>query len=159
MELIIAQALHIRKLMLDKRLRRSGIIVVFTTGKRWCVWYSYENHASLPIGVIPCDRDTKKWKYGTPISIQIQKPSWLRLPSLLCRHRDIVSKTCSIILSGLLMVFAIALGFNAMRGLDVACGCFSTSTESGDPVFYIFRDLVMLLPGLIIIFFHPRKKE
>ena len=68
---------------------------------------------------------------------------WIELIAGLFLVSGIFPKTSSIILSILLIVFAIALGFNALRGLDVVCGCFSTSGESGDPVFLIFRDLIM----------------
>jgi cobalt-zinc-cadmium efflux system protein len=48
----------------------------------------------------------------------------------------------------LLVTFFGALVFNVARGLDVHCGCFSTSTQ-GDPAtaWYLLRDAVFLLMG------------
>ncbi len=48
----------------------------------------------------------------------------------------------------LLLVFLGALVFNMARGLDVHCGCFSSSTE-GDPatLWYLLRDTVFLCLG------------
>ncbi|GKT06983.1 MauE/DoxX family redox-associated membrane protein [Desulforhabdus sp. TSK] len=48
----------------------------------------------------------------------------------------------------LLLVFLGALVFNVARGLDVHCGCFSSSTE-GDPatLWYLLRDTVFLCLG------------
>lgn len=48
----------------------------------------------------------------------------------------------------LLVAFSGALVFNVARGLDVHCGCFSTSME-GDPAtaWYLIRDGVFLLMG------------
>jgi uncharacterized membrane protein YphA (DoxX/SURF4 family) len=48
----------------------------------------------------------------------------------------------------LLLVFLGALVFNVARGLDIHCGCFSSSTE-GDPatLWYLLRDMVFLSLG------------
>ncbi len=56
--------------------------------------------------------------------------------------------------SGLLGIFAIALGINLARGVDIACGCFSTST-SAEPItwLYLARDLALLGMGAHIFLF------
>jgi uncharacterized membrane protein YphA (DoxX/SURF4 family) len=50
--------------------------------------------------------------------------------------------------NGLLVVFFGSLVFNVARGLDVHCGCFSTSTD-GNPTtaWYLIRDAAFLLMG------------
>jgi uncharacterized membrane protein YphA (DoxX/SURF4 family) len=55
--------------------------------------------------------------------------------------------------NGLLVVFFGSLVFNVARGLDVHCGCFSTSTD-GDPTtaWYLIRDSVFLLMGAYLFF-------
>jgi len=61
------------------------------------------------------------------------------------------------VLSLLLVIFAAALTINLVRGLDFNCGCFSaTAIGKSDPMGLIFRDLVLLIPGLII-FFSPSR--
>jgi uncharacterized membrane protein YphA (DoxX/SURF4 family) len=53
----------------------------------------------------------------------------------------------------LLLVFFGALLFNVARGLDVHCGCFSTSTE-GTPAttWYLIRDTIFLVLGCVLSF-------
>jgi uncharacterized membrane protein YphA (DoxX/SURF4 family) len=47
--------------------------------------------------------------------------------------------------------FTVALLINAVRGLDVACGCFSTSaTETHNAWFLVLRDLPMLAAAFLI---------
>ncbi len=59
----------------------------------------------------------------------------------------------SLMASGLLAVFAIALLFNLARGLDIACGCFSTAeTEGAATSLYVLRDLALLAMGLHVFF-------
>jgi uncharacterized membrane protein YphA (DoxX/SURF4 family) len=55
----------------------------------------------------------------------------------------------------LLVVFMSAMVFNLARGLDIDCGCFSTSTErkSGTPmVWYVIRDSLFLVPAFYLFF-------
>ncbi|MCJ7664407.1 MAG: DoxX family membrane protein [Desulfobacterales bacterium] len=56
--------------------------------------------------------------------------------------------------SGMLAVFAVVLGISLMRGLDVACGCFSTSSLA-EPItwLYLARDLILLGMGIHILLF------
>lgn len=59
----------------------------------------------------------------------------------------------SLLASGLLGVFAAALGLNAVRGLDIDCGCFSTaSTGPGSTLWYLVRDLGLLAMALQVLF-------
>jgi cobalt-zinc-cadmium efflux system protein len=55
--------------------------------------------------------------------------------------------------NGLLIVFFGALVFNVARGLDVHCGCFSTSAD-GNPAtaWYLIRDAAFLLMGGYLFF-------
>jgi hypothetical protein len=56
----------------------------------------------------------------------------------------------------LLIVFLGAMVFNLARGLDIDCGCFSTSTEGkGDTpmAWYVLRDSLFLAPAFYL-FFH-----
>ncbi|WP_319760190.1 MauE/DoxX family redox-associated membrane protein [Maridesulfovibrio sp.] len=49
------------------------------------------------------------------------------------------------ILTGMLLVFIAALSANLFRGIDVACGCFSTDVSSvSDMQITIARDVVLL---------------
>ncbi len=49
----------------------------------------------------------------------------------------------------LLLTFWGALVFNYARGIDVSCGCFSTSREQGGAMgWYVLRDALFVLLGL-----------
>ena len=50
-----------------------------------------------------------------------------------------------------MIVFMAALGYNWHRGLDVACGCFSTAAEKSDPAMLMLRDAGILLLGLLAL--------
>lgn len=60
----------------------------------------------------------------------------------------------TIVLTDLLLVtFSAVLVFNLARGLNVDCGCFSTTpTENPATYWYVFRDAVFLLLGGYLFF-------
>ncbi|WP_419779798.1 MauE/DoxX family redox-associated membrane protein [Maridesulfovibrio sp.] len=62
------------------------------------------------------------------------------------------------ILTGMLLVFIAALSANLYRGIDVACGCFSTDAASAsDMQMTIVRDVVLLIAAGLALKF--RKSE
>jgi uncharacterized membrane protein YphA (DoxX/SURF4 family) len=53
------------------------------------------------------------------------------------------------IINGLLLVFTAALAINWYRGIDVACGCFTTADQGGSNYLHdILRDLLLLAVGI-----------
>lgn len=60
----------------------------------------------------------------------------------------------------LLMTFTGTLLFNLARGLDISCGCFSTTTESAINLWTVLRDTSFLIPAayLFYVTFFPRNK-
>ena len=85
---------------------------------------------------------------------------WLELIAGLFLVAGIWRRSSALWLSLLLLVFILALGVNALRGIDVSCGCFSTSAADTENAWVlILRDLLILIPGLIIVFFGREKKE
>jgi len=59
----------------------------------------------------------------------------------------------ALVSSLLFVIFAGALTINVMRGLDVACVCFSTSAEAASiNGFYIVRDLILLAMAVHVLF-------
>ncbi len=62
--------------------------------------------------------------------------------------------TAVVILVAMLLVFIAALSANLYRGIDVACGCFSTDASSAsDMQMTVVRDVVLLLiAGLALKF-------
>jgi putative oxidoreductase len=60
----------------------------------------------------------------------------------------------ALVVTGMLAIFAVAIGISLIRGLDIACGCFSTSA-SAEPItwLYVVRDLLLLGMGVHILLF------
>ncbi|MBN2345914.1 MAG: DoxX family membrane protein [Candidatus Aminicenantes bacterium] len=83
---------------------------------------------------------------------------WLELIAGLCLVAGFWVRSSALLLSLLLLAFILALGFNALRGFDMSCGCFSTSaSDKESALILILRDLLILLPGLVIVFFGREK--
>jgi hypothetical protein len=60
----------------------------------------------------------------------------------------------SLIIAGLLFLFALALGIALFKGLDISCGCFTTSKEA-QSISWIFlvRDLGLLAMAVFVFSF------
>jgi uncharacterized membrane protein YphA (DoxX/SURF4 family) len=85
---------------------------------------------------------------------------WLELIAGLCLVAGFWRRSSALWLSLLLLVFILALGVNAWRGIDLNCGCFSTSAADTESAYVlIFRDLLLLIPGLVILFFGRDKGD
>ena len=63
------------------------------------------------------------------------------------------------VLAGLLVAFLGALGFNLARGLDVACGCFSSRSKDPVTVFTLLRDSLFLLVALYLFWLYQFRGE
>ena len=84
---------------------------------------------------------------------------WLELVAGLCLVVGLWPRSAALLLSLLLLLFMVVLGINALRGVSMSCGCFSTSaTDTEKAYLLVFRDLLILIPGLLIVFFRPGKR-
>ena len=66
--------------------------------------------------------------------------------------------TCNVLLA----VFLVALASNLARGLDIDCGCFSSSvgpSTGGDMILYLLRDAFLLAMGLFLFFYVLRREN
>jgi len=66
-------------------------------------------------------------------------------------------KGSSFILTGLLLIFIIAITINLIRGLNFDCGCFTSNKRGSEPLLLLIRDVIILIPALIISFFSNKK--
>ena len=83
---------------------------------------------------------------------------WFEMICGLMLVSGLMIRTPSILLSLMLLVFIAAMGLNALRGLDISCGCFTTSQEGTESlIISILRDIFFLIPGFIIILFHQER--
>jgi len=70
------------------------------------------------------------------------------------------TKASILLINGLLIIFMVALAVTAARGINVACGCFTTSLQAkSNLIFRIFEDVGMLILGIYIFFFTQKAKE
>jgi len=70
---------------------------------------------------------------------------WVELLCGLSLVFGVLARGAALILTVLLLVFMLALGYNLYRGLEVACGCFSTSGDGGGMRLDLWRDAGMLV--------------
>lgn len=83
---------------------------------------------------------------------------WVELLSGLFLVAGIFTRASAGVLTALLLVFLVALTINLVRGLDFNCGCFTTGEGGrGDTLALVIRDLFLLIPGMIILFFYKEK--
>ena len=84
---------------------------------------------------------------------------WLEMTSGLFLVAGIFRRASAVILSAMLLMFSVAITINLIRGITFDCGCFTTvTTASGsDPLGLLLRDILLFIPGLVIIFFYKEK--
>jgi len=81
---------------------------------------------------------------------------WIELCAGLLLMFGVSVRENSVILSGLLSVFIIAIIISLMRGLDIECGCFGTVDGAKVGVQKILENIGLLLAGLILIKFDSK---
>ena len=64
-------------------------------------------------------------------------------------------ESSSLLLGLFLISFTIALSVNFLRGVDIACGCFTTDPNAKkEGTWLLIRDVVLLLMSLQVIFYN-----
>ena len=81
---------------------------------------------------------------------------WIELSAGLLLVLGVSVKENSSILSGILLVFIIAIAISLARGLNIDCGCFGTVDGSKVGLMKILENIGLLLLGLILIKFDSR---
>ncbi len=86
---------------------------------------------------------------------------WLEMISGLFLLAGIFSRASALVLSAMLLMFGTAITINLVRGITFDCGCFSTvtTTAGSDPLGLLVRDILLLIPGLVVIFFYKDKEK
>ncbi len=123
--------------------------------------FLYAAHAKI---LDPRPLVTIIWNYRVlpagPIDLMAIYMPWMELLvgiGLVTGFKRRAAALCS---SGLLVAFIVALGINAVRGVNVACGCFSTSAEDVNNAWLLMlRDLPMLLAALVMLVFPPTHRS
>ena len=77
---------------------------------------------------------------------------WLEVVVGACLFMGLWTDGALTLATGLLGVFWVALIVNYFRGIDVSCGCFTTSAEEKAPMlWYIGRDALLLALALFAV--------
>jgi putative oxidoreductase len=95
-----------------------------------------------------------------PINLLAIYMPWLELLVGLCLLTGFKRRGAAAWLTGLLVMFIVALGINALRGVNVACGCFSASAEDvSNAWLLVLRDTPMLAAALVLLLLPPRQEQ
>lgn len=87
-----------------------------------------------------------------PINLLAIYMPWLELLVGVCLATGLMRRAAAFWAAALLMMFEIALGINALRGVNVACGCFSANAEETHNAWLlVLRDLPMLAAALVML--------
>ncbi len=92
-------------------------------------------------------------------------PTALILPwiELICGISLIIhrwTQGSALLVTGMMVVFMGALGYNAYRGIDVACGCFTLDASVPANVwFYLLRDGVLLAVAVYVLYGRPSERH
>ena len=75
---------------------------------------------------------------------------WIEAVCGICLITGVLARGSLALFSGLMAVFTLALIWNAWRGIDTDCGCFSVAVQAdkGRYLEYILRDLAILGAGI-----------
>ena len=80
---------------------------------------------------------------------------WLELILGLFLILGLLNEGSICIMTLLLVIFLVAMVFNLARGLDIHCGCFSTSTDGTNiapMALYVFRDGLLLMTACYLFY-------
>ncbi|MFP4466734.1 MAG: MauE/DoxX family redox-associated membrane protein [Candidatus Goldiibacteriota bacterium] len=79
---------------------------------------------------------------------------WIELAAGLLLILDIKAQSSALIINTMLIMFIAAILIALAQGVDIECGCFDLLfPEEKIGAVTIIRDLAMLVPGVIIMFF------
>lgn len=76
---------------------------------------------------------------------------WLELVAGIMLVAGIWGRACAALLSGMMLMFLVAIGQAVFRGIDIHCGCFTQNGDATDPVSFltIARDIAFLIATLL----------
>jgi uncharacterized membrane protein YphA (DoxX/SURF4 family) len=102
------------------------------------------------------------WNYRIlppgPVNLMAVYMPWMELLVGVCLVTGFKRRAAALWATGLLVMFSAALVLNGIRGLDVACGCFSTSaSDTNNSWLLALRDLPMLIAALWMLVFPPTR--
>lgn len=79
---------------------------------------------------------------------------WIEISAGLLLLFGVAVKENSVIISGMLIVFIIAIGISLARGLNIDCGCFGTADGNKIGLTKILQNIGLLIIGIILIIYN-----
>lgn len=121
--------------------------------------FLYAAHAKI---LDPRPLVTIIWNYRIlppgPVNLMAIFMPWMELLVGLALITGFKRRAAAFWATALLLMFTAALVLNGIRGLDVACGCFSTSaSDTNNSWLLALRDLPMLAAALWMLALPPRE--
>lgn len=80
---------------------------------------------------------------------------WVEAVCGICLITGVLARGSVLLFNGLMAVFTLALIWNAWRGIDTDCGCFSVALQAdrGRYLEYILRDVAILGAGVWVLWY------
>jgi len=79
---------------------------------------------------------------------------WIEISAGLLLLFGVAVKENSIIISGMLVIFIIAIAISLARGLNIDCGCFGTANGNELGSIKLFQNIGLLAIGIILIIYN-----
>jgi len=79
---------------------------------------------------------------------------WIEISAGLLLLFGVAVKENSVIISGMLIVFIIAIAISLARGLNIDCGCFGTANGNKLGLIKLLQNIGLLVIGIILIIFN-----
>ena len=79
---------------------------------------------------------------------------WIEIIAGILLLFGVAVKENSIIISGMLIVFIIAIGISLARGLNIDCGCFGTANGDQIGLIKLLQNIGLLVIGIILIIYN-----
>ena len=79
---------------------------------------------------------------------------WIEISAGLLLLFGVAVKENSIIISGMLIVFIVAIGISLARGLNIDCGCFGTTNGNKLGLVKLLQNFGLLVFGIILIIYN-----
>ena len=79
---------------------------------------------------------------------------WIEISAGILLLFGVAVKENSVIISGMLIVFIIAIGISLARGLNIDCGCFGTVNGDQIGLIKLLQNIGLLVIGIILIIYN-----
>jgi uncharacterized membrane protein YphA (DoxX/SURF4 family) len=79
---------------------------------------------------------------------------WIEISAGILLLFGVAVKENSVIISGMLIVFIIAIAISLARGLNIDCGCFGTANGDQIGLIKLLQNIGLLVIGIILIIYN-----